>query len=250
MYDRNRRSKSRNRHPHVDPMLRSWSALRTSLPRAVPTVMARGMAGAPRAVRPHRAWPQWSSPPPQHEYWQPNSWLGAYYKLREGQPVAEANKARLVGKKTPKRGNFIVGAMEAVEMRKLQAAQPWRSMAGWKPGTYLEVDHTPRTGEALERVVGILLGCKRKGLGSSFRLLCNADSTAVEYQFQTFSPLVRAALHAKHARARACARLTRAPCVCSSRAAARRRRAAGVAVARRQAYDHAAASRGAQAQLS
>ena len=38
--------------------------------------------------------------------------------------------------------------------------------------------------------LGILLGVRRKGLGSSFRLLSHVDGTAVEYQFQTYSPLL------------------------------------------------------------
>lgn len=147
-----------------------------------------------RRIKPHQVYPQWSSPPPQHAFWKPNEWLGAYYRLRDDDPAAVANRARLMGKRTPRRGSFIVSAMEDNERKRLEAAQPWREMHRWRPGTYLEVDHTPRVGDALERVVGILLGIKRKGLGSSFRLLCHTDGTSVEYQFQTFSPLVRSQL--------------------------------------------------------
>ena len=142
-----------------------------------------------RKLKKHEIYPQWSSPAPRHELWQENSWLGAYYKLREGDPVADRNKAKLQGKRAPTRGNFIIQTLDAQEIEGRVKEEPWRGMK-WRPGCYLEVDHTPRVGESTERVVGVLLGYKRKGLGSSFRLLCHVEGTSVEYQFQTFSPLL------------------------------------------------------------
>ena len=153
------------------------------------TMWARGLASASRRPLPHRVHPQWTSPPPQHELWKPNSWLGAYYGIREDKGSAATKQQQLVGKKTTRRGRFIVGAMNSIEKSKRVEAEPWRAMR-WQPGSYLEIDHVPRTGSAVERVVGMLLGVKRKGLGSTFRLLCHVEGATVEYQYQTFSPLL------------------------------------------------------------
>ena len=142
-------------------------------------------------MKPHRVHPQWTSPQPQHELWKPNSWLGAYYKLSEGDPARERSKEKLKGRRTPTRGNFIVKTLEERECQQKINAEPWRAME-WRVGTYLEVDHTPRVGDATERIVGILINKKNfHGLGNSFRLLCHVDNTPVEYQFQTFSPLLQ-----------------------------------------------------------
>lgn len=157
-------------------------------PATTPFAAARNLATRP--VKPHRIYPQWTSPPPQHELWKPNAWLGAYYKLREGDPAAERNRAKLMGKRTTRRGKFIISQLDYREQVKREQAEPWRKMP-WRPGTYVEVDHTPRVGEHFERVVGVILQIKRnKRLGSSFRLLCYVDGTPVEYQFMAFSPLL------------------------------------------------------------
>ena len=148
---------------------------------------ARGLAG--RIPSSHRAHPQWTSPPPKHELWRPNSWMGAYYKLREDDPAAMRNRDRLMQKKEPTRGRFIVSALERIECDKLQASQPWRA-GDFKPGDYLQVDHRPSMTDPQESIVGVMIGLHRRGLGSSFRLLCYPDSTPVEYQFQLYSPLV------------------------------------------------------------
>ena len=150
-----------------------------------PLVLARGMTH----VKAHRVYPQWSSPPPKHDMWQPSTWLGAYYKLREGDPAAMRNRDRLMQKAEPKRGRFIVGALERMEMQKLQAAQPWRA-GNFKPGDYLQVEHKATATDAAETIVGVMIGMHRRGLGSSFRLLCNPDNSPVEYLFQIYSPLI------------------------------------------------------------
>ena len=141
------------------------------------------------AVAKSKVYPQWKPQPPQHALWRPNSWLGAYYKLREGDAAAERNREKLKGKRSPTRGAFIVNSLERIERDKLEAQDPWRK-ATWKPGDYLEVEHCSKMGETPDRIVGVLIGIHRRGLGSSFRLLCHVDGTAAEYQFQIYSPLV------------------------------------------------------------
>jgi ribosomal protein L19 len=141
------------------------------------------------AVPKHRVYPQWKSLPPQHQLWRPNSWLGAYYKLREGDEVAMRNCERLRGKRAPTRGNFIVSALERVERDKLEAKDAWRA-ATWRPGDFLEVEHRAKPDETPDKVGGVLLGIFRRGLGSSFKLLSNVDGVAIEYAFQLYSPLV------------------------------------------------------------
>jgi len=159
---------------------------RTLLRRQAPCapLMARGLA------RPaHRVYPQWSSPPPQHELWRPNSWLGAYFKLREDDPAAVRNRERLMGRRSPTRGRFIVGALERAERDKLESQEPWRTTE-YKPGDYLQVEHRPTVGASTDTIVGVMIGMHRRGLGSSFRLLCHVDGVPVEYQFMLYSPLL------------------------------------------------------------
>ena len=103
--------------------------------------------------------------------------------------VAARNRDKLRGKKDISRGRFIVNAMERLEIEKLETKDPWRK-ATWKPGAYLEVEHAGSATDTPERIVGVLIGIYRRGLGSSFRLLCYIENTAVEYLFQTYSPLV------------------------------------------------------------
>lgn len=100
------------------------------------------------------------------------------------------NRDRLRGRRHPVRGRFIVNTMDRMARSKLEAKDPWRK-ATWKIGDYLEVEHSAKVGEIADRVVGILIGIHRRGMGSSFRLLCYVDNTAVEYQFQLYSPLVK-----------------------------------------------------------
>jgi len=92
-------------------------------------------------------------------------------------------------KKEPTRGRFIVSALEKIEMEKMHEAAPWRA-GQFKPGDILQVDHRPTATDATENTVGIMIGMHRRGLGTSFRLLCNPDNTPVEYQFQLYSPLL------------------------------------------------------------
>lgn len=140
-------------------------------------------------IKPHQIYPQWAPAKPQHEFMKPNAWLGAYYKLRDGDEAAQRNLAKLRGKQTPTRGNFIMKTMDAREEKRISAAEPWRTMP-WRVGTYVEVDHTAKRDDAIERVVGIVINIRRKGLQSSFRLLGHVDGVSVEYQFLAFSPLV------------------------------------------------------------
>ena len=187
--------------PRRDAMVRALSRV-TSCPlapnRMLPSLVRplavaevrRGMASSSRPNAKHRVFPQWTPGAPQHELWQPNSWLGAYFKLREGDSVALRNRERLRGKKSPSRGRFIMSSLERMERDKLEAQDSWRK-ATWRPGDYLEVEHCAKADDVPDRVVGILLGMHRRGLGSSFRLLCYVDKVAVEYQFQLYSPLVK-----------------------------------------------------------
>ena len=57
-------------------------------------------------------------------------------------------------------------------------------------GDTLQVEHRPSLSEKVERSVGLCIGRHRRGLGSSFRLLCKPDGVAVEYQFFLYSPLL------------------------------------------------------------
>ena len=148
-------------------------------------LLSRGLA----ASASHKQTPQWKSPPPQHEYWKPTSWLGAYYKLREGDEAAMRNRDRLMGKRPAKRGRFIVNALDRMECDKLEAKEPWRA-GKWNVGDYLEVAHSSKAGDTPERVVGMLIGLHRRGLGSTFKLLTAVDGVAVEYAFKQYSPLV------------------------------------------------------------
>ena len=138
---------------------------------------------------PHRVHPQWHSPQPKHELWQPSSWLGAYYKLRADDPVAMRSRDRFVDKSAPKRGLFILQTIETLEREKLEADEPWRA-GNFKPGDYLQVEHRPSTGEQPDVRVGVLIGIHRRGLGSSIRLLCLIDGEAVESQYQLYSPML------------------------------------------------------------
>ena len=99
------------------------------------------------------------------------------------------NQARLKDRRAPTRGRFIVDAIERIERDKLEAKDPWRA-GKFKPGDYLQVEHRSAHGEPVDAVVGMLIGIHRRGLGSSIRLLCHVDGSAVEYQFQLYSPMV------------------------------------------------------------
>ena len=60
----------------------------------------------------------------------------------------------------------------------------------FRVGDTLQVEHRPSLSEKVERSVGLCIGRHRRGLGSSFRLLCKPDGVAVEYQFFLYSPLL------------------------------------------------------------
>ena len=146
------------------------SALRAPL-------LARGLAYCPTTkaqVPKHKVYPQWRDTPRQHELWQPNKWLGAYFKMREGDETAAKNQAKLRGKRSNTRARFIVQTQEQTEMAARNAVDEWRKME-WNPGDFLEVEHSPKVGDQSDRVVGVLIGMYRRGLGSSFRLLCYVD---------------------------------------------------------------------------
>ena len=150
--------------------LRAPSALRAPL-------LARGLAYCPTTktqVPKHKVYPQWRDPPRQHELWQPNKWLGAYFKMREGDETAAKNAAKLRGKRSNTRARFIVQTQENTEIAARNEADAWRKME-WNPGDFLEVEHSPKIGDQADRVVGVLIGMYRRGLGSSFRLLCYVD---------------------------------------------------------------------------
>ena len=149
----------------------------------------RGLAGRARVAA--RQAEQWVSPPPRHELWRPAPFLGAYYTLREGEPAAMRNRAKLKQKKEPTRGRFIVDVLDRLERERLEAKEPWRR-GKFNPGDVLQVEHVANAGDAAgDMVVGVMLGMHRRGLGSGFRLLCKVDDTPVEYHFQLYSPLVR-----------------------------------------------------------
>ena len=81
---------------------------------------AAALVGGPPAerstyVNPRRVHPQWKPSTPQHPLWRPDSWMGAYYKLREADEAAMRNRDKLMGKRAPKRGRFIVSKVEDIE---------------------------------------------------------------------------------------------------------------------------------------
>lgn len=182
----------RARAPLPLPLLRTRDGV------AAPPFLAaaRGLA---QRIPPHKVHPQWSAPPPLHEHATPSEWLGAYYKLGAIDPMLQPeqrdamvrNKARLKGKRTPARGRYIVGVLEAIERKKLEEAEPWRKPYYFQPGDFLEVEYSAKPDEPADRVVGMMIGVHRRGLGSSFRLLCQVDNTPLEYHFQLYSPLLR-----------------------------------------------------------
>ena len=132
--------------------------------------------------------PQWI-PGGSHKYAVPSSWLGAYYTLREGDPIAEKNRNNLKGKREPTRGRFIVQTLDQMEMQQRLAKEPWRK-GEFRTGDYLEVEHRASLSDPVERTVGLVLARKRQGLASSVNLLCQIDGLAVEYRFMLFSPLL------------------------------------------------------------
>jgi len=157
---------------------------------------ARGLA---QRIPPHKVYPQWSAPPPLHEHAMPHEWLGAYYKLSAVDPklmpeqkaAMLRNKAKLKGKRAPARGRYIVGVLEAVQRTKLEAVDPWRKPYYFEPGDFLEVEYCSKIDEPPDRVTGMMIGVHQRGLGSSFRLLCQVDNTPLEYHFQLYSPLLQ-----------------------------------------------------------
>ena len=106
-------------------------------------------------------------------------WMGAWYTLREGDPVAMANREKLKGRRPPTRGRFIVQELDRRRRAKEHAAEPWRA-GHFRVGDTLQVEHRPSLSEKVERSVGLCIGRHRRGLGSSFRLLCKPDGVAVE----------------------------------------------------------------------
>ncbi len=135
---------------------------------------------------------QWMPAAPTHGYVRPSSWLGAYYALREDEPAAVANRGKLRGKARPKRARFITQKLDRNEMDRLIAAEPWRSLDTFDRGDVVEVEHKQYDAEEPVRIVGLCIAQHRKGLGSSFRLLCKPDGLTVEYQFLNFSPALSA----------------------------------------------------------
>ena len=133
-----------------------------------------------------------------HPYAAPQSWLGAYYTLRQEGPLkcerAIANREKRKGKNAPARGRFIVSAIEKLQIDELVKKEPWRGPAksehGIQSGETLEVWFKPAIDQPEERVVGYCIARHNRGLGSSFRLLCKIDQCPIEYQFQLFSPLL------------------------------------------------------------
>jgi len=124
----------------------------------------------------------------------PGPWLGAYYTLRENDPVAMKNREQKKDKAAPTRGRFIVAEMGRREIAAAQAIDPWRDSARFQRGDILEVEYRPQDApeaEITERVVGLCIAVHRRGIGSSFRLLCKPDDVPVEYQFQLFAPTLR-----------------------------------------------------------
>ena len=156
--------------------------------RPVTPALARGLAN--KRVPAHRVYPQWWSPPPKHEFARPNSWLGAYYSLREGDAAAMRNRERLKDKKAPSRARFILNTLDRHERDRLELAEPWRAPGAYTPGDYVQVNFRGAAGDAPETIVGMVIGIHRRSMGSSIRLLCNPDATPVEYQFQLYSPLL------------------------------------------------------------
>ena len=124
-----------------------------------------------------------------HPYRVVQPWMGAWYTLREGDPVAMANREKLKGRRPPTRGRFIVQELDRRRRAKEHAAEPWRA-GHFRVGDTLQVEHRPSLSEKVERPVGLCIGRHRRGLGSSFRLLCKPDGVAVEYQFFLYSPLL------------------------------------------------------------
>jgi ribosomal protein L19 len=133
-----------------------------------------------------------------HPYAAPQSWLGAYYTLRQDGPLkcerAIANREKLKGKNAPARSRFIVSAIEKLQIDELVKKDPWRGAAksehGIQSGETLEVWYKPSADQPEERVVGYCIARHNRGLGSSFRILCMIDQCPIEYQFQLFSPML------------------------------------------------------------
>ena len=139
-----------------------------------------------------------SAPLQVHPYQAPQSWLGAYYTLRQDGPLrcerAIANREKLKGKNAPARGRYIVSALEKLQVDEIIKKEPWRGPAKWKAGIKsgetLEVWYKPAVDQPEERIVGYCIARHNNGLGSSFRVLCKIDNCPIEYQFQLFSPLL------------------------------------------------------------
>ena len=148
---------------------------------------ARALASGSRS---RRGVPQWTSPPPQHELWKPQPFLGAYYTLRPDDEAAMRNREKLKQKRESKRGRFIVDVLERTEREIIEAKDPWRNPALYRPGDIIQVEHCSSVGETADVVVGMMIGMHRRSLGTGFRLLCKVDETPVEYHFQLYSPLL------------------------------------------------------------
>lgn len=132
--------------------------------------------------------PQWV-PSYHHQYAVPSPWLGAYYSLRKDNEAAQRKVERLCGRRAPSRGIFIVQTLERQQMRRIMDKEPWRR-GQFRGGDFLEVEHRPSMSEPPERIVGLVLAKHKKGLATSFYLLCHIDGVPVEYKFKLFSPLL------------------------------------------------------------
>jgi len=125
----------------------------------------------------------------EHPYARPMPWLGAWYTLREGDPVAMRNRAMLKQRKGNSRGRFICQELGRRAVAKSVEQDPWRQGL-FDRGDILEVQYRPSTSEPPERVVGLCIAKHKRHWASSFRLLCKPDNLPVEYQFQLHSPLL------------------------------------------------------------
>jgi len=161
----------------------------SSEPPQADTVAEKRGYRPPLGLRRRFQGPQWRWGDGGSPYAVPTPWLGAYYSLRDGDPAAEKKRDKLVGRRAPTRGRFIVGTVDQQEIVEKEGADPWRKGL-FQTGDFLQVRHRPTMSDPVEQCVGVVLGRHRKGLGSSFRLLCKPDELAVEYQFMLYSPLL------------------------------------------------------------
>mmetsp|Transcript_49402 Transcript_49402/g.122766 ORF Transcript_49402/g.122766 Transcript_49402/m.122766 type:complete len:226 (-) Transcript_49402:198-875(-) len=132
--------------------------------------------------------PQWM-PSVGHKYMAPSKWLGAYYTLREDNEVARRKRDRLCDKKSNVRGRYIMRTLDEMQIKQIQAAEPWRDWH-FKQGHYIEVEHRASLSDPIHRVAGLVIGRHNQGMATSFRLLCDVEGVSVEYKFKLYSPLL------------------------------------------------------------